>query len=318
MEAAIHEVGGEVHAAGPLYRVCTNERYVVGAEHVDEFRDQETIVADFDGVAHGPDGVDFHGGAAAYALIVAARQRRRGLRIAREDFQERLEDRGIEPEVGRELPQDGAELGAQAQEARGQEIRERHADISQALHVGDEPGALYGENEIIGGFGRPSCEVPGALQRVKGAVDLDGGENAGGVGELALMCELCWIKDAAPGCVPPAGDSDAHFSWSGGCHIFFSPRLRLVCPADRSRKAHRQLNASRRCGIADREIGVPRGRIAAKGAGRSACATKCSHMGLRRFEAADFGGIEFPPSSASFIAAPLSVACTLYRTRRGL
>src|ERR1700719_2523679 len=32
-------------------------------------------------------------------------------------------------------------------------------------------------------------------------------------------------------------------------------------------------NASRRCS-ADREIGVPGGRIAAKGAGKSACATK--------------------------------------------
>ena len=117
MEAAIHEIGGEVHAAGPFYRVGADQGYVVGAQHFDEFRDQETIVADFDGVAHSPDGVDFHGGAAGDALVVAARERRRGLCVAGEDFQERLEDRGIEPEVWGKLPEDGTEFGAQAQEA---------------------------------------------------------------------------------------------------------------------------------------------------------------------------------------------------------
>ena len=56
----------------------------------------------------------------------------------------------------------------------------------QALHVGDEAGALYGENEIIRRFRGPRFEIIGALQRVKGAVDIDGGENAGGGRSLRL------------------------------------------------------------------------------------------------------------------------------------
>ena len=212
---------------------------------------------------------------------------------------------------------------------------------------------FYGENEIIGGFGGPSCEVVGALQGIEGAVDLDGGENSGGVGELALVREFCGIKYAAPGFVPPAGDSDADFSWSGGHMI---PQARSLSPqrdspwpvfftalavrgaalggheappssdwyALRTNRAKRAGKSARATKCVASDAGWPIGRSACPGAGSAQSAQARvpalpklrEHMGLRQFGAADFGGIEFPPGSASFIAAPLSVACIFYRTRR--
>src|ERR1700681_1328549 len=62
------------------------------------------------------------------------------------------------------------------------------------------------------------------------------------------------------------------------------------------------LNASRRCWMADREIGVPGGRIAAKSAGKSACATKCSRAhGSAPVRSRRLGRPQFPPSA--FVAA---------------
>jgi len=75
--------------------------------------------------------------------------------------------------------------------------------------VGDETRALDAENKISGGFGIPCLEAARALQRIKGAVDLDGVEGAARVFQLALLRVVWWIEDPAPRILSPAGNANA-------------------------------------------------------------------------------------------------------------
>src|SRR5690606_6479498 len=54
----------------------------------------------------------------------------------------------------------------------------------------------------------PLLEALGALQAIEGAVDLDAGIDACGVGELGMLREPLGIEHAAPGTVAPARDAD--------------------------------------------------------------------------------------------------------------
>ena len=79
----------------------------------------------------------------------------------------------------------------------------------------DVSRSLDGEHKIRGRVGGPFFETGRALERVEGAVDLDGAERFGGEIQFIFLRELGGIKDAAPGLVAPAGDADANFRCFG-------------------------------------------------------------------------------------------------------
>src|SRR6516225_869090 len=96
------------------------------------------------------------------------------------------EARRVEPEAGRELPQEGAELLLEPQHAGGEEIGERRLYIMQLFEVSDEPAALDGEDEAVRGVVMPA-----------------------GVGQLVGMAQPARIKGPAPAAIVPAGNADA-------------------------------------------------------------------------------------------------------------
>jgi hypothetical protein len=74
--------------------------------------------------------------------------------------------------------------------------------------MGDKARSLHRENEIIGRFLVPSLEAARPLERVKGAIDLNGVERVAGKLQLALLRMFRRIKNTAPAFVVPAGDAN--------------------------------------------------------------------------------------------------------------
>jgi len=81
---------------------------------------------------------------------VRARQRRRGLGVVRQQRQETVHALRVETHARRQLPQEGAQLRPQRQDARRQEVRKRRAHIVQVQHVRDVARALDREHEALG------------------------------------------------------------------------------------------------------------------------------------------------------------------------
>src|ERR1700694_2768647 len=187
MEAAIDEAGGQIHQAGPLDSVGADEYDIVGAQQVDKFFRAEAVVANFHGVAQRHSCAGAHVDAVGEPFVVAARDGGGFLGVEGQKFQEGFDTLGVETKIRRELPKDRAELGAETENARGQEICEGRLNVFESFHVGDEARAFYGENKIVGGGGGPGLEILGALERIEGAVDFYGAKNAGGVFEFALL-----------------------------------------------------------------------------------------------------------------------------------
>ena len=186
------------------------------AEQVDELRGGEAFVADLDGVTEGDVDGGFEDGAGEHTVVATLGEFCGGGGGAREEAEEAGEAVGVEGELRWELPEDGAELGAEREEAAGEEVGEGLIDVPQLPHVGDEARALDGKDEVVGGFAGPALEAGVVLERVEGSVDLDGVEGAGGELELAALLEFGWVEDAAPALVAPAGDADADLAgWLG-------------------------------------------------------------------------------------------------------
>ena len=153
-------------------------------------------------------------GAAVHAVVVAGGDRRGGVRVARQLREEGLEALGLEGQHRRELPEDGAELVLQLEDAVGEEVGQRRLDLLEPAHVGDVLRPLDGEDESGGGVLVPLGVVLGALQRVERAVDLDRGKHARGVLQLLRLRQLLGVEHATPRFVAPAGDADADVA----CH----------------------------------------------------------------------------------------------------
>src|SRR5690606_3395492 len=148
-------------------------------------------------------------GAAGQAVVVAAGELRCGGGGAGQQREEAREAVAVEGEVGRELPEDGAELVAEEQHAGGEEVGERRLDVAQLLHVGDEAAALDGEEEAGRRRVVPAAEAGRALERVERAVDLDAVEPTARVLEFAAARQSGRIEAVVPAPVRPAGDADA-------------------------------------------------------------------------------------------------------------
>ena len=174
-------------------------------------------MADFDGVADGAAPNLLGEGTGFEAFVMAAREFGGGVSIAREELEELLEALGVERELGWELPEDGAEFGAESEQAGGEEVGERLLRIAKLEHVSDVAAAFDGEDEVLGRLVSPREETGGALEGVERAVDFDGGEERGGVGEFFFMREFVGIEFAAPSFVIPSGDADADTARNGRC-----------------------------------------------------------------------------------------------------
>ncbi len=129
--------------------------------------------------------------------------------VARGQQIEELRDLGgIEAAGGGELPQDGAELGAEFGDAGGQEMGDRGGELGRVAAVAGGAGRLDREHEVLGHRVAPADEAFAGLGAIEGGVDLDGGEAGGGVGELLGFRQAGWVEAAAPGGEIPAADAD--------------------------------------------------------------------------------------------------------------
>src|SRR6202022_287421 len=99
-----------------------------------------------------------------------------------------------EAEAGRGLPPEGAGLLLQPQDAGGKEVGERRLDLAQPPDVGDEPRALDREDKALRGLVVPAGKSVGALQRIKGAVDLDRLDLPAGIGKLVGLPQARGIE----------------------------------------------------------------------------------------------------------------------------
>jgi hypothetical protein len=204
MEAQVHEVGRDllgqrVHAGV----VGDDQGDVVLAEQVDEFGDQEALVADLDHVPDRP----VRGGLGCRVrdpVVVVAGEARGVVVVAWEQLEERAQPLRPEAEPLGELPQDRAQLPAQRQHALAEEVGQRLRRVVELLHVGDEAAALDGEHEVVGRGITPRLEVRLPLERVERAVDLDGGEAAARVLHLGALRQAGRVELAAPAGVAPA------------------------------------------------------------------------------------------------------------------
>ena len=82
------------------------------------------------------------------------------------------------------------------------------AGLRQHAAMGGEARPLEREHEILRRLLRPAPEARRLLAAVEGAVDLDGGDGAAGMLELARLRQLVRIERAAPGLEHPAADAD--------------------------------------------------------------------------------------------------------------
>src|SRR5581483_9372627 len=170
----------------------------VAPQQLHELGRDEALMADLHRMAERPLAVDLEPAPALDAAVVPLRERQRRLGIARQAREEALDARGIEAEVRRQLPQQRAELAAEAKHARGEEIRERRLELGEPAHVGDVARAFDREDEVVGRRLYPAREVLRPLQRIEGAVDLDGVEPLAHMRELAAVRQALRIEDAAP------------------------------------------------------------------------------------------------------------------------
>src|SRR6185295_17251671 len=69
--------------------------------------------------------------------------------VARQQPEKGLELLAVEAEVGRELPENWSELGAEPQRAGGEEVAERRLGVPELQHVREIPWSLHGEDEVV-------------------------------------------------------------------------------------------------------------------------------------------------------------------------
>src|SRR5262245_21850962 len=94
-------------------------------------------------------------------------------RRARQQREVPVEHHGVEAQPLRQLPEDGSQGGAEGENPRSEEVRERRLDALEPLQVRDEPTALDREYEALRHLALPPPVRVRSLQRVEGAVDLD-------------------------------------------------------------------------------------------------------------------------------------------------
>ena len=123
---------------------------------------------------------------------------RGGLGVSRQKRKEMVEALGREAEARRELPQHGAELLLEPQDAGGEEIGERRLDLAQPPDMRDEARPLDREHKALRGLVVPAGKSVGALQPIERAVDLDRVDLPAGIGKLVGLQQAGRIEVSAP------------------------------------------------------------------------------------------------------------------------
>src|SRR5207244_13575848 len=113
-----------------------------------------------------------------------------------------------------ELPKEWPELVAQLWHAAGKEPVDRWARCREIGAVRREARRFQREDEIRWRFIVPAAKARRLLRTVEGAVDLDCGDLAARMGELARLPQARRVEYAAPWRINPAADPDADV-WSG-------------------------------------------------------------------------------------------------------
>lgn len=208
MQAHVDEVGGELLDGGEAAGAVGDHQGAAAIfEEAEEVRGDPARVPDLQGVAMGELGGE--------GALQPGEGRRAG-GAPREEVEEGAGALPVEGQRGRELPEEGARLVAQLQHAARVEGRQGVLDVGERARVGDEAAALHGEEEPGRHGVRPAAEEGGRLEAVKGAVQLDGGEGAGEVGEIEARGEARRVEAAAPLGVGVAAGADPHASGHGG------------------------------------------------------------------------------------------------------
>src|SRR5690606_22895347 len=168
-------------------RIRDDERDAVLAQQVDELRAREARVPNLERVAELQLRRGVEARAARDPRIVTPRERRGLFSGSRQRREEALEAFALEAQRRRQLPEDRAELLAELEQARCEEIRERRLRALEAQHVRDVARALDREHEVVRDVRGPRGVAFRRLQRIEAAVDLDGRELLRGVRELPSL-----------------------------------------------------------------------------------------------------------------------------------
>lgn len=180
VESEVDEVGGRLLRVGEAAGgVGEDERDAVSPEQPREAGLLEVArVSDLEGVPDGALGLGMGPDAVGRAFAVAAGERGGFGGRMREELEEAGDALLVVVEGLGELPEERPHLPAEPKPARGEEVRERRLDV---------PLRVAGR----------------ALQRVEGAVDLDGVELAAEILQLTPSGQIRRIEAASPGVVAP-------------------------------------------------------------------------------------------------------------------
>ena len=137
--------------------------------------------------------------------------------LLRQQLQEGLEILRVEFLGRHELPVDRPEFVPEFGQAAGQELLHGRPGLRQYAAIGAEARTLQREDEIVRRLLAPSGEALGLLRAVIGAVDLDRGQLARGIFELALLGQTVRIEGAPPGLEHPAADTDVDLACRRHC-----------------------------------------------------------------------------------------------------
>src|SRR6185436_12742653 len=115
VQAHVDKVRSDIHQERPFDRVGANQGDIVLAQELDEGGIAEALVPDLHGMANPAPAVAAQPCPALQAMVVMASTGGGLLGVARQQPEEGFELLRVEAEVGRELPEDRAELGAEPQ-----------------------------------------------------------------------------------------------------------------------------------------------------------------------------------------------------------
>src|SRR5262245_2460427 len=185
LQPGIDEVGREVGDQRMLGGLDEHDRDGELAQQRDERRYDEARVPHLDHVAQ------------RLALELAGQEREKAGEIVGVEFLPRVE-----------LPEDRPELGLELRYAARKEALDRIAGLGEDAAMGGIARPLEREHEIIRRLARPFAKALRLLRAGERAVDLDRGQLASGIFELARLRDPLGIELPPPGCEYPAADAD--------------------------------------------------------------------------------------------------------------
>src|SRR5262249_9405724 len=188
LQAGIDEIARDIGDQRMLLGFHDDHRHREPAQQLDERRHEKALMPHLDHVT-----------------------KRATVELLRQQRQEAREILRIELLGRRHLPKHRAKLRFQLEHAAREEALDRLPGLGQHPAVGRELRAFEREHEIVGRLGRPFAKAIRLLRPVEGGVNLDRGELAAGVFELARLRQPLGIELAAPRLEHPPADADTDY-----------------------------------------------------------------------------------------------------------